>query len=117
MPPLTGPLRPIHVTRQVGTADLAIGGHGGRLDRIGVVPAPGYITKSDAEKESMAVSKLRDPLIRKFRQQIKDGANVDDLVPQMLRAGLSRQDIRFVIRTASDIPRPHRLKSFGKEEE
>ena len=83
---------------------------------VGVVPAPGYITKSDEQKESEQVSKLRDPLMRKFRQQLKDGTDADDLVANMEKAGLSKQDIKYVLRSASDQPRARRLKSFGKDE-
>ena len=54
--------------------------------------------------------------MRKFRQQLKDGTDADDLVANMEKAGLSKQDIKYVLRSASDQPRARRLKSFGKDE-
>lgn len=84
---------------------------------VGIAPSPGYITKTPEEKESAEVSKLRDPLMKKFRQEIKDGASPAEVIPKMLKAGLSREDIKFVIRSSGDVPRGHRMKSFGKEDE
>ena len=98
-------------------AEPSVGDYVTSPSMFGVVPSPGYITKSEAEKESEAVSKLRDPLIRKFRQEVRDGGDVDKLVQEMLNAGLSPKDIKFVIRTSGETPRPHKLKSFGKGEE
>ena len=84
---------------------------------IGVTPAPGYIVKSPEEEASTQISRLRDPLMKKFRQEIKDGANVDKIIPQMIAAGLSRKDIKFVIKTGGDTPLPHKMKHFGTVEE
>lgn len=83
---------------------------------IGVVPAPGYITKSPEELESQHVSAMRDALVQKYREQIKAGANADELIPDMLRGGLSKKDIRYVIQSSGEVPKPHRLKKFGEPE-
>lgn len=93
--------------------EATVGGYLTTPSMIGVAPAPGYITKSDEQKESGQVSKLRDGLIKKFRQDIKDGADADALVPDMLKAGLTRNDIRYILRTSGDEQRPRRLKKFG----
>lgn len=84
---------------------------------VGVTPAPGYIVKTPEEKESAAVSKLHDPLVQRFREQIKGGKDIDTLVPEMLKSGMSRQDIKRIIETSGPTPKPHRLKSFGKDDE
>jgi hypothetical protein len=84
---------------------------------IGITPAPGYITKSPEQLESSQVSHLRDPLMAKFKEEIKDGADIDKLIPEMIRSGLTREDIKQVIRNSAETPRPHRLKKFGDNEE
>jgi hypothetical protein len=81
---------------------------------IGIAPAPGYITKSPEQLESSQVSRMREPLIEKYREAIKNGGNVDELVPEMVKGGLSKADIRYVIKSSGDVPKPSKLKSFGK---
>lgn len=83
---------------------------------VGITPAPAHITKSETELESQHVSALHDPLVQKFRQQIKGGANAQDLIPEMIKSGMTKRDIKYIISSSGDTPRPHRLKSFGTDE-
>ena len=94
--------------------DPSVAGYFSSPSMVGITPAPGYITKSPEQLESSQVSHLRDPLMKKFREDIQGGADVDKLIPAMVNAGLTRQDIKNVIKSASQQQRPHRLKSFGK---
>jgi hypothetical protein len=80
---------------------------------IGIAPAPGYVTKTPEQQESAAVSRLHDPLVQRFREQIQKGADIDKLVPEMLKSGLSRRDVKYIIESAA--PHPHRLKKFGTD--
>ena len=80
---------------------------------VGITPAPGYITQTDAQQESSQVSRLAEPLMKQFRQQLRDGADPDILVPAMVRAGLTRSDIRYVMRSAQETGGPHKLRAFG----
>jgi hypothetical protein len=79
---------------------------------IGVAPAPGYMTKSDEQLESAQVARMRQPLITKFRELIQEGQDPSDLMDRMRAAGLSKEDIHFVIRSGSGVRRG-KLKSFG----
>jgi hypothetical protein len=81
----------------------------------GITPAPGYMTKSPEELESSQVSRMRQPLIQKYKEAIKGGADVEKLMPDMIRGGLSKQDIRYIIQSSGETPKPHRLKSFGTD--
>jgi hypothetical protein len=80
---------------------------------FGVTPAPSYIVKSPEENESSMVSRLKQPLMRKFSEDLKAGANIGETIPKMLDAGLNRQDIKYIIQSSGETPRPHRLKHFG----
>jgi hypothetical protein len=80
---------------------------------IGVTPAPGYVTKSDEQNESSQISRLREPLIQKFKAELKDGADREETVRKMEASGLSKQDIKYVIESASGHLK-HRTKSFGE---
>ena len=80
---------------------------------FGVAPAPGYITKSPEQIESGQVSRLREPLINKFKEEIRDNGLEADLIPRMKASGLSKQDMKFVLRSATPSQR-HRLKHFGE---
>lgn len=84
---------------------------------IGVAPAPGYITKSDEQLESAQVSRMREPLIQKYREALKNGAKVEDVIPEMIKGGLSKGDMRYVIKSSGDTPKPSRLKKFGADAE
>jgi hypothetical protein len=79
---------------------------------VGVTPAPGYVVKSEAQMESSEVSKLRDPLMKRFREDLQNGEPTAESVRRMRAAGLSTRDIRYVLRSAGP-PGPHRLKHFG----
>lgn len=83
---------------------------------IGIAPAPGYITKSPEQQESAEVSALHDPLMKKFKQEIKNGADVDQTIHRMISAGFTRKDIIYAIKSAS-VQLPHRLKQFSNDEE
>ncbi len=85
---------------------------------VGITPAPGYITKSPEEQESAEISRLRDPIMKKYRQLIKDNPDkTNAYIGEMQKAGLSKNDIRFVLRSSSNTPRKGRLKTFGTEPE
>lgn len=58
---------------------------------------------------------MREPLITKYREAIKDCGNIDELVPEMNKGGLSASDIRYIIKSSGDTPKPHKLKAFGKD--
>jgi hypothetical protein len=79
---------------------------------IGVTPAPGYVTKSEKQLESAEVSKLREPLMKRFQEDLRNGEQTAEAVRRMRAAGLSTRDIRYVLRSAGP-PSPHRLKHFG----
>lgn len=77
----------------------------------GITPAPGYVAKSDEQVESSQVSRLRQPLMAKFREELQAGGDINDILPRMERAGLTKSDIRYVERSAGGTTR-HRLKAF-----
>lgn len=79
---------------------------------IGVSPAPGYITKTDEETESSQVNKMRDSLISKFRQEMRDGADWSEINQRAMDAGLSKQDRNFIRKSAVQRP-PKHMKAFG----
>lgn len=84
---------------------------------VGITPAPGYITKSPEEQESAEISRLRDPIMKKYRQLIKDNPDkAGEYVGEMQKAGLTKNDIRFVLRSSGNTQRRGRLRQFGTEE-
>lgn len=84
---------------------------------IGITPAPGYMTKSDEQLESAQVNRMREPLIQKYREALKNGAKVEDVIPEMIKGGLSKRDMQYVIKSSGDTPKPSRLKKFGSDTE
>jgi hypothetical protein len=66
---------------------------------VGVTPAPGYMTKNDAQTENASLAAQKDPLITKFREALQAG----DITPQeagrrMVAAGMKPQEVFMVIR-------------------
>jgi hypothetical protein len=84
---------------------------------IGITPAPGYITKSPEELESSHVSQMHDSLVQKFKEQIKGGKDPEELIPEMLKSGMSKRDVKYIISSSGDVPKPHKLKKFGGADE
>lgn len=84
---------------------------------IGITPAPGHIVKSDEELESGHVSQLHDALTKKFKAEIKAGADVESLIPEMVKSGMNKRDIKYIVSSSGPVPKPHRLKKFGSDEE
>ena len=82
---------------------------------VGITPSPGYIAKSEEQAESGAISANMDAMTKKFRQAIKDGADRAEVVAKMQRAGFTKRDILFVLKTSGDVPRPSRLRFYGEE--
>lgn len=83
---------------------------------VGVAPAPGYMTKSAEQLESAQVSRMREPLIQKYREAIKNGGDAEKLIPEMIAGGLSKADIKYVIKSSGEVPKPAKLKKFGSVE-
>ncbi len=81
---------------------------------IGIVPAPGYVTKNEAQNESAAISASRDAMIKRFRQDLKEGVSRDKIIAQMQKAGLGPRDIMFVLRSSQEDKPPARLKKYGE---
>lgn len=82
---------------------------------VGITPAPGYMTKSDDQLESAQVNRMREPLIQKYREAIKNGMSPDEAIPEMIKGGLSKRDIKYVISSSGETPKPSRLKKFGTQ--
>ena len=57
---------------------------------------------------------MRDPLKKQFRDQIKEGGDLDKLIPQMVNAGFTRREIHEVIWSAHRTG-PGRLRTFGEQ--
>ncbi len=82
---------------------------------VGVTPSPGYITKSDAQTESSAISNQKDALMAKFRQEIRDGEPVSDVHKEMRDAGLTATERSQVVTQASRPQHPPKtLRQLGR---
>jgi hypothetical protein len=82
---------------------------------IGITPAPGYITKNDAQTESAQVNKMRQSLVSKFREEMRDGANWAEVRPRAIAAGIKGEDLNFIRKGAVQTP-PKHLKQFAPPE-
>jgi hypothetical protein len=91
-----------------------VGGYLTSPSMVGITPAPGYITKSDEQTESSQVSKMRDSLITKFREEMRSGAEWPDIRQRAIDAGLGVRDVEY-IRASGQAPKPpKKLKSFAE---
>ena len=97
--------------------DPSFAGYLSSPSMFGIAPAPGYVTKSAEELESGQVSRMHNSLLEKFKEQIKGGADAESLIPEMLKSGMTKRDIKYIVSASSDTPKPHKLKSFGTAEE
>ena len=79
---------------------------------IGVSPSPGYITQSDEQQQNNQVAKMRNSLIMKFKEDMRNGADWADIAQRVRDAGLSPQDAAYIRRSAVQRP-PKRFKSFA----
>ncbi len=80
---------------------------------VGVTPAPGYITKNDAQAESSMVNSMHDSLMTKFKDQMRDGADWGEVRQRAMAAGIkSPQDLAMIQKYATQHP-PKHLKAFG----
>ncbi len=92
----------------------SIGGWMSSPSMVGITPAPGYITKSPEQEQSAEIGRLREPLMRKFREELQGGAQADQaMVRRMSQSGLSRRDIEYVIKSSGAKSMPHRPHQFG----
>jgi ADP-Ribosyltransferase in polyvalent proteins len=73
---------------------------------IGITPAPAHIVKNDAQNESSALSGMKDSLVAKFRQELKDGANPVAIRRRMESAGMLPAEITTVIKQGTQPPKP-----------
>jgi hypothetical protein len=93
--------------------DPTIGGYVTSPPMYGITPAPGYITKSDEQTESSQVSKMRDSLITKFREEMRDGAEWPDIRQRAMDAGLSPRDVEYIKASGRPPHAPKKLKAFA----
>lgn len=92
----------------------SVGGYLTSPSMIGLSPAPGYITKTDAQTESAAVNRMHDALVAKFREEMRAGADWGEINQRARDAGLSPQDRAWIRKSAVQRP-PKRLKAFGNQ--
>jgi hypothetical protein len=80
---------------------------------FGMTPSPGYITKTPEQQEQAEIGRLREPLMRKFREELQAGGNESDVIDRAYKSGLTKRDIEYVIRSSGPTPMPHRPRQFG----
>ena len=78
----------------------------------GITPAPGYMTKSEEDLESMEVSRQRAGLIKKFRNEIRENGVQEDTVSRMKDAGLNQSEIKYVIKSGNNPEHHGKARSF-----
>jgi hypothetical protein len=93
--------------------DPSIAGYLSSPSMIGITPAPGYITKNDEQTESAQVNKMREALITKFREEMRDGADWPEIRQRARDAGITSDgDLSFIRRSAEQRP-PKHVKEFA----
>jgi hypothetical protein len=78
--------------------DATVGGYLTSPSNFGLTPAPGYITKNDAQLSSSEASRMKDSLIGKFRQEIRDGADPGSIAKRAAASGLLPGEITSLIK-------------------
>jgi hypothetical protein len=81
----------------------------------GLGTAPGYITHTPEQEESLAISRNRDSQVKKFRQELKDGTAFPEVAQRMRAAGMSQRDIEYVRHTSGDTMKQKPLKHYSPQ--
>ena len=109
-------LRNYQQQAQTKKEEQSIGGYLTSPSMIGITPAPGYVTKSKEQEESTAVYANRDAVMKRARQELKDGADRDEVKKRMKRSGLNDREIATVMNSTRDYKKPSKLRSYPAEE-
>ena len=94
-------------------------GQGSLLDYItsgafyGLAPAPREITQTPEQQESMMAFGMKDSLIKKFRQDIRENGVQDDTMQRMVDAGLTPQERHMILRGSTGAPHSFKPRAFG----
>jgi hypothetical protein len=65
---------------------------------FGITPSPGYITKTAQQTEAASLSRMKDSLISKFRQEVRDGAPPAEIAKRAFAAGLRLPEVTMIVR-------------------
>jgi hypothetical protein len=108
-------LRNYQQQSKVKDIEPTLGGYLTSPSMIGITPAPGYVTKSEAQTESASILATKDAMTKRFRQALKDGEDKDEIVSQMKRAGFVQREITTLINSTKKDKKPAKLRSYQEE--
>jgi hypothetical protein len=96
-----------------GALGAGVPGYVSSASFYGLSPAPGYMTKSDADLESQEVARQAPALMKMFREEIKADGLQDDTIQRMISSGLTQEQRTLIIRNSSGAYHQYKPRHFG----
>ncbi len=78
----------------------------------GLTPAPAYVTKNAAQQENAAILANKDSVIKRYREDLKNGGDVQAAREAMRKAGLTPGEINGVVNSSRGPKAPQPLRSY-----